>query len=250
MSLELKKASIFRNRRAILDDATFACMPGRFTALCGANGAGKTTALSVLSGALKPQTGHAYLEGAAIRAIPPQDLARRRAVVSQISMLTFPFEVHEVVSMGRGPHHGTPAAGKDEEIVAQVMALMDLYPLAEQRFTTLSGGERQRVHIARALAQVWESPSENQARWLLLDEPTSALDLKHQLLLMDLLKGLTVKGWGVVAVLHDLHLVKSYTDDVVLFKNGKIAVTGETAECLSPEQVQALFDLPAPYNIS
>ncbi|MEM8771322.1 MAG: ATP-binding cassette domain-containing protein [Pseudomonadota bacterium] len=250
MTLTLGKASVIRGGKAILNEAAFACAPGRFTALCGPNGAGKTTALSVLSGALKADKGRALLDAHNVRAFASADLARRRAVVSQISMLTFPFEAHEVVAMGRAPHFGISSPARDQEIISEAIQLMDLTPLAERRFTTLSGGERQRVHIARALAQVWEPPGDNAARWLLLDEPTAALDLKYQLALMRLLRRLAgEEGWGIVAVLHDLHLVKTYTDDTVLFRDGKIAALGETQAVLTKESVQDVFDLAEPYDI-
>ena len=246
-TLALANASVIRNKRAILDQVTLDLAPGKFTALCGANGAGKTTALSVLSGALKPDRGQALLDERSIYAYRSEQLARRRAVVAQNSQLTFPFEVHEVVTMGRVPHYGRSTVQHDREIVAAVIDLMQLRPLAERIFTTLSGGERQRVHIARALAQVWEPADEDTARWLLLDEPTSALDLKYKIQLMQLLQSLAAQGWGITAVLHDLHLVRTYADDIVLFKDGQIVAAGPVEETLSGPLIQDVFDLTEPY---
>lgn len=250
MTLALEKASVIRGRRAILDGASFVCAAGKFTALCGPNGAGKTTALSVMSGALRPDDGAAMLDRRNVRSFPSATLARRRAVVSQASLLSFPFQVHEVVAMGRAPHQGRTGLVEDRRIIAEAIRLLDLTALAERNFMTLSGGERQRVQIARALAQVWEAPSESEARWLLLDEPTSALDLKHQIDLMALLKRLAGEGWGVAAVLHDLHLVKAHADDAVLFKNGAVVSAGPVREQLTPERVQAVFDLAEPYAMA
>ncbi|MEM9618380.1 MAG: heme ABC transporter ATP-binding protein [Pseudomonadota bacterium] len=250
MTLSLDSTSVFRGGRAILDDASITCAPGCFTALCGPNGAGKTTALSVMSGALRADKGRATLEERNIRSFASVELARRRAVVSQNSVLTFPFEVHEVIAMGRAPHYGRSTPKRDRQIIAEVIDLMGLQTFAERRFTTLSGGERQRVHIARALVQVWEAPDEDAKRWLLLDEPTAALDLKHQISLMRLLQRLASDGWGVVAVLHDLHLVKSHTDEVILFKSGAIAAAGPTKEELTAGRVKDVFDLDEAYSLS
>ena len=255
MTLSLENATVVRGRRAILDRADFACAAGTFTALCGPNGAGKTTALSVLSGAVRPDAGAAMLDGRNVRAVAPGVLARRRAVVSQSSMLSFPFQVHEVVAMGRAPHQGRSGLGDDRRIIGEAIGLLDLTELAERNFMTLSGGERQRVHIARALAQIWEAPDEagpggEGERWLLLDEPTAALDLKHQIKLMGLLRRLAGEGWGVAAVLHDLHLVRAYADEAVLFKGGAVAGAGPAGEQLTPERVQDIFDLDAPYAMA
>lgn len=249
MTLSLKNASVIREGRAILDRADVVCTAGTFTALCGPNGAGKTTALSVLSGALRADKGDAFLDKRNIRSFPPADLARRRAVVSQNALLSFPFQVHEVVAMGRAPHHGRSSVDDDRRIMGEAMELLDLVTLAERNFLTLSGGERQRVHIARALTQIWDAPQDGGERWLLLDEPTAALDLKHQIRLMSLLQRLAGEGWGVVAVLHDLHLVRTYADEAVMFKDGAIVGAGPVAEQLTAERVQAIFDLDEPYAL-
>lgn len=250
MTLALKDASVIRAGGPILDQATFACAPGRFTALCGPNGAGKTTALSVMSGALRADRGEATLSGRDVHKFRPDQLARRRAVVSQIARLGFPFQVHEVIAMGRAPHHGRVSLQRDSRIVAAVIDLLDLTELAERNYLTLSGGERQRVHIARALAQIWDPPEDKSPRWLLLDEPTSALDLKHQISLMKLLTSLAGDGWGVAAVLHDLHLVKAYADDVVLFRRGAVSAAGAVGDVLTAARVQEVFELEAPYALA
>lgn len=251
MTLALENVSVLRGGAAILDRADINCGSGRVIAFCGPNGAGKSTALSVMSGAVRADRGRALFDGRPVGAFAPEALARRRAVVSQHSVLTFPFQVHEVVAMGRAPHLGRTSPVRDQEIIFEAMSLMDLTALSDRRFTTLSGGERQRVHIARALAQVWEPPGEKVSHWLLLDEPTAALDLKHQLALMQLLRRLSVdEGWGVIAVLHDLHLIKSYTDETVLFKKGAIVETGPTPQTLTDEAVRDVFDLTEPYALA
>ncbi|MEL6729271.1 MAG: ATP-binding cassette domain-containing protein [Pseudomonadota bacterium] len=247
MVARLEHASVIRSGRAILDDATGECQPSRFTAFCGPNGAGKTTALSVLTGALKPDRGQALLEGQNIRSIDRGILARQRAVVAQSSALTFPFQAYEVVSMRRAPHLGRTTRHVDLDIVNQALEKMDVTHLAERNYLTLSGGERKRVDIARALAQIWDAPESGGTRWLFLDEPTAALDLKYQISLMRELRDLKHEGWGIIAVLHDLHLVKKYADDVWLFKNGKVEAIGEANSLLTAERIQSVFELDAPY---
>ncbi|MEO0550441.1 MAG: ATP-binding cassette domain-containing protein [Pseudomonadota bacterium] len=250
MVASLNHVSVIRSGRAILNDASGACNPACFTAFCGPNGAGKTTALSVMTGALRPDRGVAQLDETDIRAIDRGTLARQRAVVSQSSALTFPFQAYEVVVMGRAPHLGRTTRQRDLEIVSEALHLMDVTHLSERNYITLSGGERKRVDIARALAQVWDEPDEGGTRWLFLDEPTAALDLKYQIALMRQLKVLKEQGWGIIAVLHDLHLVKDYADDVWLFKNGEVEAIGEARALLAPERIQSVFELDAPYILA
>ena len=249
MRAELDQARIIRSGRAILDGVSASASAGRFTALCGPNGAGKTTALKVMSGSLKPDAGAAKLGGDDVRMIAAVSLARRRAVVSQSSELSFPFLVHEVVTMGRAPHFGTPGQGRDGQIIMEAMGAMDVLPFAERSYLTLSGGERKRVDIARALAQVWDPPETGEARWLFLDEPTGALDLKHQIALMERLASFARDGWGVIAVLHDLHLVHEYADDVWLFNDGRITADGPAKDILTAARVQQTYDLAEPYPL-
>lgn len=248
MSLAMADASVIRTGRAILDKASLECEPARFTTFCGPNGAGKTTALSLLSGAVRADMGKVTMNQNPIPRFKPVELARTRAVVAQSSMLNFPFHVHEVVGMGRTPWAGLTSRKRDSEIVAEVMAEMEISELGARNYLTLSGGERQRVNIARALAQLWDEPVDATPRWLLLDEPTAALDLRHQIALLALLERLAKQGWGVVAVLHDLHLVYDHADEVVLFKNGRVLEAGAARTALTPRSVQSAYDLEHPYE--
>ncbi|MEL6789224.1 MAG: ATP-binding cassette domain-containing protein [Pseudomonadota bacterium] len=250
MTATLDKAHVVRSGRAILNRASSACLPGMFTALCGPNGAGKTTALRVMTGSLVADEGRALLDGTDIDKIKNVELARRRAVVSQTSALSFPFRVHEVVTMGRAPHFGQPGQQRDDAVVAEAIEAMQLAPFVERNYLTLSGGEKKRVDIARSLAQIWDAPPSGQSRWLFLDEPTNALDLKYQIELMRRLAGLAADGWGIVAVLHDLHLVHEYADDIWLFKDGSIIATGHTKDILTPQSIQDTYELDAPYTLT
>ncbi|MEM1052386.1 MAG: heme ABC transporter ATP-binding protein [Pseudomonadota bacterium] len=247
MTLSLHGASVIRSGRAILDNVSLSCAAGQFTALCGPNGAGKTTALSVLTGALPADQGHAELDGSPIGMFKPIELARRRAVVAQSSPLNFPFHVHEVVEMGRTPWSGITGRRRNSDIVASCMAEMEIAAFGARNYLTLSGGERQRVNIARALAQLWDQMEDSESRWLLLDEPTAALDLRHQIALLELLERLAKGGWGVVAVLHDLHLVHEHANEVVLFKDGRVFAAGSAETTLQPERIQQVYDLENPY---
>lgn len=251
MSLELHAATVRRGGRALLDAVDLPLHAGAFTVICGPNGAGKTTALSLLAGSMKPDGGHVTLDGVDVARLRPRALARRRAVLPQTPVLSFPFLVHEVVAMGRSPHHEGRGArvdpARDARIIAAAMERAAVSDLAARNYLTLSGGERQRVQLARALAQVWEPPDDGADRWLLLDEPTSALDLKHQIALMGLLRRLAGEGWGVLAILHDLRLAREHADEAVLLRGGRIVRAGPAEAALSPEAIQQVFDLDAPY---
>ncbi|MFT5665209.1 MAG: iron complex transport system ATP-binding protein [Gammaproteobacteria bacterium] len=141
-------------------------------------------------------------------------MGRVQAVLPQSSALSFPFTVDEVASMRRSPHRAHSSKLQDNQIVAQVMALVDIRHLNGLDINFLSGGERQRVHLARVLAQIWHlisnqknGQNNNQQRYLLLDEPTSALDMRHQHQVFDIAKRFALEqGVAVLTIVHDLNL--------------------------------------------
>ncbi len=239
---------------------------GEVTAILGPNGAGKSTLMSVLTGQRQPGIGQVTLAGKALADYPHGALARLRACVAQETQVAFDFSVREVVELGRYPHRRQPAA--HESLIAQrAMQATAVEHLQHRALNTLSGGEKARVHLARALAQVWEPvagagpvPVTKEggplhetslagafmARWLLLDEPTAALDLQHQHRMLQLARSWAGgQGAGVVAVLHDLNQALRYSDQCVVLQSGQVVASGKTAEVLTPGLIRQVWDVRA-----
>ena len=232
--LACKGAGARAGRKTLVAGVTAKLTAGRLTAIVGPNGAGKSTLLSLLSGQKRPDEGEVTLDGTALAAYAPAGLALRRAVMPQESAVAFEFTVREVAELGRFPHRRRPSR-QEGAIVHQALEAAAVGPLAPRVFNTLSGGEKARVHLARALAQVWEPLEGGAARWLLLDEPTAALDLAHQHQAMRLLRHWAHgQGLGVVSVLHDLNLALRYADDVLVLAEGRARSFGRAGEVLTP----------------
>ncbi len=238
--LELANISYHIGDKPLLKDISLKIQPGEVVAIVGANGAGKTTMMKILCGALKPQTGSASLDGKNVSQIDPDRLARRRAVLPQHSTLSFAFSSLEVVMMGRTPHRTT--ASEDLEIAFQAMEAAGVDHLASQSYITLSGGEQQRVHLARVLAQIW-SPSEEGDRYLFLDEPTASLDLSHQHHVLRIARQVAKGGVGVLAVLHDLNLASQHADRIVVMRKGRLTAEGTPDEVMTPDIINDAFDI-------
>lgn len=216
--------------------------PGRFTAILGPNGAGKSTLMSLLSGQRPPQSGHVCLNGRPLGNYSPAQLALVRAVMPQENAVAFDFSVQEVVEWGRFAHRSAPSR-HEGAIALQALEATGVAHLALRNINTLSGGERARVHLARALAQLWEPRPDGAARWLLLDEPTAALDLSHQHQSMALLREWAQQqGVGVVAVLHDLNLALRYAHDVLLL-DGSACGYGAVADTLTAETIARVWQV-------
>lgn len=218
---------------------------GQVSAILGPNGAGKSTLMSVLTGQRQPGGGQVCLAGQTLAGYSPQDLARARACVAQETQVAFEFTVREVVELGRYPHRRQPAR-HEAAIAMQAMQATAVEHLADRPLNTLSGGEKARVHLARALAQVWENTSMPGPRWLLLDEPTAALDLQHQHRMLQLARDWArQQGVGVVAVLHDLNLALRYSDRCVVLQGGQLVASGATAEVLTPACIYQVWGVRA-----
>ena len=239
--LSLDHITVRIGSSTLLHDATTAVQPGRLTAVVGANGAGKTTLLRVACGEHVPTTGRVTMDEVPLDRLSTAAQARRRAVLPQHARLGFAFPVFEVVLMGRTPH--THGAARDAEIAAAALETVAMTPFADRAYPTLSGGEKQRVHLARALAQVWEPPPGGH-RYLLLDEPTASLDLAHQHGVLRTARSFAEQGAGVLAVLHDLNLAAQYAHHVVVLAGGTVLEQGSPSAVLTPEVIQAAFDIP------
>lgn len=233
--LEARNLTVEIGGKTILQDLSLSFPAGRFVALLGPNGAGKTTALKALAG-LIPATGTVTLQGENLAKLPPRERARRIGYLPQGHAVHWPLSARDVVALGRYPHGvADPAklSQRDAEAVDCAMARTDCAHLADQPVQTLSGGERARVMLARVLA--------TEAPILLADEPTAALDPRHQLTVMEDLKGESRRGALVIAVTHDIALAARLADDIVLLNEGRLVVHGPPASVLTDAIVSQIY---------
>ncbi len=229
--------------RAILDNVSIEIAPGEVVGVLGPNGAGKSTLLKTLCGDLKPQRGEVTLNGRPLLSWSAKDRARRRAVLPQHSLLSFPFSAMEVVLMGRTHHASGKLYPGDYQAARDALDAADASHLASRIYTTLSGGERQRVHLARVLAQMWDA-SPDEGYYFLFDEPLAGLDLAHQHTTLAVARQFAAKGAGVLVILHDLNLAAQYSDRIVVLQRGAAVSTGTPHEVLTPELIAEVFGLP------
>ncbi|NBZ89167.1 ABC transporter ATP-binding protein [Stagnihabitans tardus] len=229
-----------RGREPILRDIGFAVPQGQILAICGANGAGKSSLLRLLYRHQAPSRGTVRLMGRDIWLMGAAEAARNLAAVLQEQPTDFALTARQIVALGRLPHRRGLSAGlsgpsrEDAALIASSLARMDLVPHADRPFGTLSGGERQRVMVARALAQ--------EPKVIVLDEPTNHLDIRHQLELLALLKGL---GLTVIATLHDLTLAAEFAERVLILQEGRILADGPPDTALSEANLARAFNIRA-----
>ncbi|MCX5515578.1 ABC transporter [Kaistia algarum] len=193
--------------------------PGSFTAIVGPNGAGKSTLLKGMVGLIKPDSGRVEIDGARRNEI---------AYLPQLSALdrAFPMRVIELASMGLWRRFG-PFRRIGGKAMADVQAALETVGLSgfeDRSVGSLSGGQFQRALFARLLLQ--------DARLILLDEPFTAIDARTTEALMDLVCAWHREGRTVIAVLHDIDLVREHMTETLLIAREKVA-WGPTAETLT-----------------
>ncbi|MFA5900166.1 MAG: heme ABC transporter ATP-binding protein [Hyphomicrobium sp.] len=222
--------------KALISNIDLDLQPGKLMAVIGPNGAGKSTLLRILSGELRSTSGTVELDGRSISSYRADELARRRAVVSQATALAFPFTAREVVLLGATVPGFVSASEQVEHAAIEALRTVGLLGLADRLYPHLSGGERQRVHIARALLQLaFGHCDDAEPSILLLDEPTSSLDLAHQGVVLAEARRQARCGRAVLAVLHDLNLAAAFADELVLMSKGRIAAHGTAQEVFRDE---------------
>jgi iron complex transport system ATP-binding protein len=246
MTYEGSDLRVTADGATLLDEVTVQVGAGEIVAIIGPNGAGKSTLVRALAGDLTPDTGTVELDGQPLSRWTPAELARQRAVMAGDRPIAFAFTASEVALLGRSPHHGGHPTDADRAIVEELLVVLDCARLGDRLHASLSSGERQRVQLARALAQVTSTPSEDTSAptYLLLDEPTSSLDPAHQHRAMRLLRDRAERGLGVLVVLHDLDLAAAYADRIVVMKDARVVDMGSPAEVMRAESLEAVFELP------
>ncbi len=233
--LEIQQLSAGYGRRPVIRDLTLAPFaPGQVTALVGPNAAGKSTLLRALAG-LIPARGRLTLDEADLMALPHAARARLVGFMPQMLPQGIALTVMETViaALMAVPLAAPCSAPEARERAAALLAQMGIAALALVPIDRLSGGQRQLVSLAQALVR--------EPRVLLLDEPTSALDLRHQAVVMELLRRLAAQGRIIVVVLHDLALTARYADHVVVLDHGTMATEGTPATAITAAMLAEVY---------
>jgi iron complex transport system ATP-binding protein len=239
--IEALDISVSIGKKRIISEVDFAVRPGKFAAIVGPNGSGKTTFLRALSGDL-PYEGYISLNGQDMATMKPWQSAACRAVLPQSTALSFPFTVREIVKLGLMHGRSGVLAGQEASLPDLALARVDLEGFAGRFYQELSGGEQQRVQLARVLCQVWSPVLDGQPRYLFLDEPVSSLDIKHQLIIMEIARDFARSGGGVVAILHDLNLTAMFADEIFVMHKGRLAASGTPQDVLTDALIENVFE--------
>jgi branched-chain amino acid transport system ATP-binding protein len=221
--LEIKNLKISYGRIEALKNVSLRVDTGEFVGVIGSNGAGKTSLLMALSGAVRVRGGNIIFNGEDITFLPQHLRVRRGiAIVPEGRQVLGPMTVMENLELGAFWRRDASRAeiSKDQDMI------LDLFPILRQRAqqlaATLSGGEQQMLAIGRALM--------SKPRLLLLDEPSFGLAPKVFNEILGTLRRLHAEGLACLMVEQDAHVTLQVTSRSYVFRTGEVATEGSSAD--------------------
>jgi iron complex transport system ATP-binding protein len=242
MILSTHDLTIRRGDVRILDRITWSVAPGEHWVILGANGSGKTSLLSALTGYLPPTSGTVSVLGETFGESDWRELRTRVGLVSSSVRQMIPDHEPALTTVISGRYAMIDYWGRvraDDRAAAQrLLVQVEAKKLAERRWGVLSQGERQRILIARALMA--------RPALLILDEPCAGLDplaREHFLAFLQRL-GAKRRAPALLFVTHHVEEIIPLFTHTLLLRAGRLRAAGPNARVLTTAQLTATFDTP------
>jgi len=230
--LRLEGIDAFYDDLQALADVSFDVREGEIVALVGANAAGKSTTLRVISGLVAPRRGRVMLGEDDITHVPAHARVDRGVVQVPEGRRLFPFmTVAENLLLGA---HAGRARGERERTLAHVYAL---FPVLDERRTqlagSLSGGEQQMCAIGRALMA--------RPRLLMLDEPTLGLAPVLVARIFETVRAINSQGVTVLLVEQNVRQALTLAHRACVLESGRMVLEGPARDLLRDERLKRAY---------
>ncbi len=231
-TLRTEKLVKVYNRRRVVNAVDLEAKTGEIVGLLGPNGAGKTTTFYMITGMIRPRSGHIYLDGEDITALPMYKRARMG-----IGYLPQEASVFRKLSVEDNLRLVLEMFYKDRQwIRKKIDTLVKEFKLEKVRKNkgfSLSGGERRRTEIARALA--------TDPKFILLDEPFAGIDPIAVEDIQEMVAALKQRGIGVIITDHNVHETLSITDHSYLLYQGSVLKAGSAEFLANDPEARRLY---------
>jgi iron complex transport system ATP-binding protein len=237
--LEISNLRIQRGGVVILDDVNWRVERGQHWAILGANGSGKTSLLSALTGYLTPTSGEIFLLGKIYGESDWRELRKQIGLVSSSVRQMMADDEPAIETVASGKYAMIDFWGRvsraEKTQALKLLRQVECEYLAERPWRVLSQGERQRVLIGRALMA--------KPRVLILDEPCAGLDpaaREHFLQFIQRL-GARKNSPTLVLVTHHVEEIMPVFSHLLVLKNGKVLATGKKSSVLNSKNLSSAF---------
>jgi branched-chain amino acid transport system ATP-binding protein len=213
-------------------DISLEVFPGEIVALLGANGAGKSTTLSTITGLVRASSGSVVFDGQEVQRQNPEDIVRRGIALTPEGRRVFShLTVTENLRLGA-------AIRRDKDgIAADMEAQFTLFPVLRERKRqlagTLSGGEQQMLALARSLM--------SRPKMLLLDEPSLGLAPRVVAQIFELLAQLPDSGVTILLVEQDVRLALSVASRGYVLASGEVQVSGSASDLRTAVDLEEIY---------
>ena len=230
--LEFRNVVCSYGKVLALDDVSINVDEGSLVSILGANGAGKSTCLKVISRLVNIQSGQLIFKGVDITKIDPVHAVRRGIIQVPEGRLIFPdLTVSENLIMGAYCRKGRA------EIQADLEKMYQYFPILKERHkqvsSTLSGGEQQMLAIARGLMA--------RPKILLLDEPSLGLAPVIVEEIFSFLSELKKSGTTILLVEQNAYMALQIADFAYVLETGKITLSGNGSDLLRNDRVRESY---------
>jgi len=209
---------------------------GKFIALVGENGIGKSTLLRTLSNVQNPLKGKILFNDKLLSEYSALELSKTFSLVLTERLPESQLTVFEIIAIGRQPYTNwiDQLSEKDIEKINWAIELTEINHLQHEKFYQLSDGQLQRVLIARALAQ--------DTAIIILDEPTAHLDIHNKFNVFSLLKKLVkTTNKTIIISTHEINLAIQLVDEFILFTKDNL-VHDSTSRLIENNQFSSIFN--------
>ena len=230
--LELKDVSSQYGEMRVLRNISLRVEPGQIVTIIGSNGAGKSTALNVIAGLLKPTSGHIEFDGTDITGLAPHEI-----VELGISQVPEGRKVFALMSVRENLLVGSTSRrarkGREQALKRVFEIFPTLYNRRDQRAGSLSGGEQQMLAIGRGLM--------SNPKLLTLDELSLGLSPLITQEIFQVLQQLNKDGLTLLLVDQNLTQALKISYRGYVLENGKIVLEGTSSELLANENTKRAY---------
>jgi iron complex transport system ATP-binding protein len=237
--LDARNLTIRRGETTILDDLSWKVARGENWVILGANGSGKTSLLSALTGYLSPTSGEISVLGETFGESDWRELRKHIGLVSSSVRQMMADHEPALVTVISGKYAMIDYWGRvrtaDRTAAARIMRQVEAGHLAERRWEVLSQGERQRILIGRALMA--------KPRLLILDEPCAGLDPVAREHFLNFLQRLGSRRGApaLIFVTHHVEEIMPVFTHALLLREGRVVAEGIKSEVMTSARLSKVF---------